>query len=386
MTTHTPPVQPSGTPETVDTAIIGGGQAGLALAHYLARHGDDFVILDANDRVGDAWRQRWDSLRLFTPAKFDGLPGMRFPGDRLAFPTKDEQAAYLEAYAEREQLPIRNGVRVDGVHRDGPFFVLEAAGHRWRSRNLVVATGSYQVPRIPAFANRLAPTITQLHSIAYRNPDQLPPGEVLVVGLGNSGAEIALEVSRTHPTVLAARPGRELPIRHGRTAARFALPVIRFVGLHVLNRRSPIGRRVLPILEREATPLIRTKRRDLERAGVRFAARIADVRDGLPVTEDGDILNPSAVIWCTGYAEEYGWLSLPAVDSEGRLEQRRGVSSTVPGLYFLGQELLFSIVSATLPGVGRDARYIARQVHRRREGTVGAPSFTQLRSRKLERV
>src|SRR5262245_35881833 len=175
------------------TVVIGGGQAGLSVGYYLARQGRPFVILDANKRVGDAWRQRWDSLHLFTPAVFDSLVGMKFPAPPFSFPTKDEMADYLEAYARRFQLPVRTGIRVDRLSRVGTRYLVEAGPHRFEADHVVVAMSSYQIPRTPAFGKDLRPDILQMHSSAYRNPAQLKPGGVLLVGAGNSGAEIAIE-------------------------------------------------------------------------------------------------------------------------------------------------------------------------------------------------
>lgn len=339
------------------TVIIGGGQAGLAVGYYLARKHRSFVILDAHERIGDAWRQRWDSLRLFTPAKFNGLPGMFFPGDRLAFPSKDEQADYLEAYAARFDLPVHTGVRVDRLWREGDHFVVASGGRRWEADSVVVATGGNQAPRTPAFSRDLESGIMQVHSTAYRNPDQLPEGPVLVVGLGNSGAEIALDVSLSHPTSVAGVPSGEIPFRHGRAAAVFALPLLRFAALHLLTLKTPIGRKVLPQLATKALPLIRTKRKDLAAAGVRSVPRVVGVSNGRPVLEGNEVVDVASVIWCTGFGEDFGWMDLPAFGPDGRPRQRRGVVESVPGLYFLGQESMFAAASATLPGVGRDARY-----------------------------
>ncbi|WP_457963070.1 NAD(P)/FAD-dependent oxidoreductase [Arthrobacter sp. D1-29] len=369
--------------ETVlDTLVIGGGQAGLALGHYLTDQGRKFLILDENTRVGDAWRQRWDSLRLFTPAKYDGLPGEPFPADPLSFPTKDEVADYLETYAARLSLPVRTGVRVERLSREGDRYVAVSDGHRWEARNVVVATGSARLPKVPDFAAELPPSVVQLHSSAYRNPGQLQDGPVLVVGLGNSGAEIALEVSRTHATIIAGKPGGELPVKHGRAAARFVLPVIRFLGLHVLTLGTPIGRKAAPSLKAQADPLIRTKSKDLAAAGVTVVPRVSGAENGGPVLADGSRPEVANVIWCTGYREDFGWID-PAVfrpaspeaparqpevpgqslyDDDGRPRQHRGVALDAPGLFFLGQEFLYAAASATLPGSCRDARYLARKI------------------------
>ncbi|MFF2271952.1 flavin-containing monooxygenase [Agromyces sp. NPDC058136] len=347
-----------------DTVVVGGGQAGLTIGFHLARRlHRDILILDAHDRVGDAWRQRWDSLRLFTPAKYDGLPGMPFPGDRLAFPTKDEMADYLEAYAARFELPVLTGIRVDRVGRIDGRFVVEAGERSWTARNVVIAAGGHQVPRVPAFAGQLDASVRQLHSEDYRNPHELRAGPVLVVGLGNSGAEIALEVSRTHPTTVAGTPGGELPFRHGRALARFGLPLIRFAGVHVLNFGTPIGRRVLPTAAKSATPLIRTRLAELEEAGVSRAGRVTGVEGGMPVV-DGRALDVADVIWCTGYRDDLRFIDLPVFDDDGRLRQTRGVVGGTPGLYAVGLDLMYAIVSATLPGMPRDAAYLARRMRR----------------------
>ncbi|MFE6964421.1 flavin-containing monooxygenase [Agromyces sp. NPDC057679] len=347
-----------------DTVVVGGGQAGLTIGFHLERHlHRDILILDAHDRVGDAWRRRWDSLRLFTPAKYDGLPGMPFPGDPLAFPTKDEMADYLEAYAARFELPVLTGIRVDRVGRVDGRFVVEAGERSWIARNVVIAAGGHQIPRVPAFADLLDGSVQQLHSEDYRNPSELRAGPVLVVGLGNSGAEIALEVSRSHPTTVAGTPGGQLPFRHGRTLARFGLPLIRFAGVHVLNGRNPIGRRVLPKAATSATPLIRTRLAELEAAGVARAGRVTGVERGMPVV-DGRALEVADVIWCTGYRDDLSWIDLPVFDEDGRLQQTRGVVRGVTGLYAVGLDLMYAIVSATLPGMPRDAAYLARRMRR----------------------
>lgn len=359
--------------QMLDTVVIGGGQAGLAIGYHLVRQHRDIVILDAHERVGDAWRLRWDSLRLFTPAKFDGLPGMPFPGDRLGFPSKDEQADYLEAYAKRFSLPVQTGVRVDRLWSENGRFVVSAGERRWESENVVVATGGYGVARVPHFADQLEKTVVQLHSSEYRTPAQLQPGPVLVVGMGNSGAEIALESSRTHPTIIAGTPTGELPVRHGRTAARFMFPLVRFTGLHVLSLGTPIGRRALPKLAGKAAPLIRTKVADLAAAGVEQVSRVTAVRDGKPVVGGDRSLDVSNVIWCTGFSEDLGWMDVPAFDDDGRLVQRRGVVTPVPGLHVLGRELMYALTSATLPGVVRDAAYLARQMESRRPASVARP-------------
>lgn len=348
--------------ERFETVIVGGGQAALATAYHLRKRGRPFVILEANERIGDSWRQRWDSLRLFTPAKYDGLPGMRFPAPRWSFPTKDEMGDYLEAYASRFELPVRTGVSVDRVFREDGRYVVESGHSVFEAENVVVATGAHRIPKRPVFAPELDRGIVQLHSEEYRNASQLGEGDVLVVGVGNSGAELAHELSRTHRIFQAGAPSAEIPVRHGSLPSRFVLPVIRVVGTHVLTVRTPIGRKVRPKFVKMATPLIRIKSNDLEGAGVERVARVAGVRDGLPVLADGRTLDVATVVWCTGFRSDFSWIDLPVLDGAGDPVHERGVVASSPGLYFVGLVFQHAATSDVLPGVGRDARHVAKRV------------------------
>ena len=358
--------------ERFETVIIGGGQAGLATAYHLKKQGREVVVLDAEARVGDTWRKRWDSLRLFTPAKYDGLPGLRFPAHRWSFPTKDEMGDYLETYATRFELPVRTGVFVDRVYRDGERYVIESGLETFEADNVIVATGGHRVAKRPGFASDLDPTITQLHSIDYRNPGQLGEGAVLVVGVGNSGAEIAFELAQTHDVYQAGTPSAEIPVRHGSIPARFVLPVIRFVGTHVLTLGTPVGRKVRPQFVKTATPLIRTKSKDLDAAGVERVPRVVGVRDGLPLLDDGRVLDVANVVWCTGFAHDFSWLDVPVFDADGEPVHERGIVPTSPGLYFVGLLFQYAAVSDVLPGVGRDAAYVAKHLASAADGSRGA--------------
>src|SRR5829696_10181371 len=271
--------------EYFETVIIGGGQAGLATGYHLAKRGLPFVILDANERIGDAWRKRWDSLHLFTPARYSGLTGWRFPAPAASFPTKDEMADYLESYAARFELPVRSGVEVDRLSREGDRLMITSGKRRFEAERVVVATGANQLPKVPPFADELLSSIIQLHSSHYRRPSELQEGAVLVVGAGNSGAEIALEVSRLHPTYLSGKPSGQLPLRHGAAGARFLFPVVRFVGHHVLTLRTPMGRKAQPRFISHGAPLIRVKLKDLAAAGVEQVPRTVGMEDGRPALE-----------------------------------------------------------------------------------------------------
>jgi len=348
--------------ERYETVIIGGGQAGLATAYHLKKQGRAFVVLDAEERVGDAWRKRWDSLRLFTPAKYDGLPGFRFPAPRWSFPTKDEMGDYLESYAARFDLPVRTGVFVDRMFRDGDRFVIESGLETFEADNVVVATGAERMPKLPLFASEFDSGIRQLHSVDYRNPSQLHDGGVLVVGVGNSGAEVAFELARTHDVLQSGVPSAEIPVRHGSVPARIVLPLIRFLGTHVLTLRTPMGRKARPRFAVTATPLIRVKSKDLAEAGVERVERVVGVRDGLPLLADGRVLDVANVVWCTGFQYDFSWIDAPVLDGDGQPLQERGVVASAPGLYFVGLRFQYAAVSDVLPGVGRDAAYVARHL------------------------
>jgi putative flavoprotein involved in K+ transport len=360
----------------VNTVVIGGGQAGLSVGYHLARRRVDFVILDAAARVGDSWRQRWDSLRVFTPARHAGLDGMPFPAPPFSFPTKDEMADYLEAYARRFTLPVRSGVRVDRLARLGEQFVALAGDARFEADNVVVAMADYQRPRVPPLAGELEPGIVQMHSSAYRRPSQLRDGDVLIVGAGNSGAEIALDVVKGHRTWLAGRDTGHVPFRVDGLAARLVLTrlVLRVLFHRVLSLATPIGRRARPKLLHRAAPLVRTKPRDLAAAGVVRVPRVVGTRGGLPVLADGRVLDVANVVWCTGYDPGFSWIDLPVFAAGGEPLHEAGIVASQPGLYLVGLHFLYAFSSEMIHGVGRDAARIAAAVAARgaaRHGDTG---------------
>ena len=356
----------AGGAEHLETVIIGGGQAGLSVGYHLARRGRRFVILDANQRVGDAWRKRWDSLRLFTPARYDGLPGWPFPAPAWSFPTKDEVADYLEAYAARFDLPVRTGVRVDGLSRQADRYVVAAGKNRLEADHVVVAAGAYQRPRVPAFAPQLDPGIVQLHSSQYRDPSQLQEGGVLVVGAANSGAEIAFEAARGHQTWLSGPDTGHLPVRTGSAWDRLLTPPFWFVASHVLTVATPVGRMVRPKALAGRAPLERVRPKELAAAGVQRVPRTVGVRDGAPVLEDGRVMEVANLLWCTGFRPDFGWIDLPVLDQDGLPLHHRGVVGSQPGLYFVGLFFLSGFTSSLLGGVGTDAGHVAAQIAARR--------------------
>lgn len=359
-----------GSPERVGTVVIGGGQAGLAVGYHLARRGLPFVILDANERIGDAWRKRWDSLRVFTPARFNGLPGMPFPGPRHSFPGKDEVAAYLEAYAGRFELPVRTATRVNQLSKNGDRFEVAAGDRRWLADSVVVAMATEQLPRTPPFAGELDPDIVQLNAGNYRNPSQLKPGPALVVGAGNSGAEIALDIAPVHQTWLSGRHPGHIPFRIERRAGRVLVPfVIGFAFHRIVTVRTPIGRKVRPKLLSHGKSLIRTKPKDLKAAGIERVPRVVGVQGGLPLLEDGRVLEVSNVVWCTGFRPDFSWIDLDIFGtSDDPIEplHERGVIAFQPGLYFVGLFFLYAGSSELLRGVGRDAEYVVDHIAQNR--------------------
>lgn len=357
-----------------DTLVIGGGQAGLATGYHLSQAGIPFCILDASERTGDPWRNRWDSLRLFTPNRFNSLPGMTIPGDDWGFPTKDEVADYLESYAENFELPIRHGVRVDKLTREGDRFVAMAGDSVFEANNLIVAMASYQEPKTPAFADELDSRIVQLHADDYRNRGQLQDGGVLIVGLGNSGAEIAKELIADRPVWLSGEPSAVQPFRPEGLSGRLLMPIVGPVILNgLLTTRTPMGRRLQSKMIDKAAPLLRVKPKDLEAAGVQRVGRTSGVVDGYPQLEDGTVLDVPNVVWCTGFGAGFSWIHLPIFGDDGRVVHDRGVVDEVPGLYFVSLKFQYSALSDTLLAVGRDSGYVVNHLGSRRRGRVAEP-------------
>jgi putative flavoprotein involved in K+ transport len=364
------------TGEQFDTVVIGGGQAGLAVGYCLMQRGERFAILDANDRTGASWRKRWKSLKLFTPGKFNSLPGLPFPGPADSFPTKDQTAEYLEEYVRRFHLPVRHGIIVDALEREGDLFIIRSGSAWFAARNVVVATGPFQVPTLPPSAGELDPSILQIHSSAYVDPDRFPAKSVLVVGAGNSGAEIALELAASGRQVWLA--GRDV----GRIPANG--PLGRFLGgrpvwwamNHVLTVNTPIGRKIKAKEGHHGTPLGRLTRQALAESGISLAPRLAGVRSGRPLLQDGRLLSVDGVIWATGFRPDYGWIKLPIFDQHGEPKHQRGVVREYPGLYFVGLMFQTALSSSLLGGVGRDAAYIADRIRL----PVRQPEFAQART------
>jgi putative flavoprotein involved in K+ transport len=347
--------------ESFQTIVIGGGQAGLAAGYHLAQKGDRLAILDENTRTGDSWRKRWDSLRLFTPSKYNGLPGKPFPKPDFYFPTKDEVAAYLEDYVGQFKLPVQHNVKVNTLSRNNQgYHVLTNAGDL-HARNVVVATGAYQRPYTPAFASLLDPAVLQLHSSAYRSPQQVPGQAVLVVGAGNSGAEIGLELARAGKRVwLAGRDVGRIPA--DKLGKAFGGRLYWWFISRVLSVDTPIGRKMRPNVVYHGAPLIRANRQEVVDAGIESTPRVSGVQSGQPQLEDGRSLPVDAVIWATGFQPDYNWIDLPIFDEHGFPLHQRGIVQKAPGLYFVGLPFQTALSSALLGGVGAEAGFIARQI------------------------
>jgi putative flavoprotein involved in K+ transport len=362
-----------GTPaEWFDTVVVGAGQAGLSMGYHLARLGRSFVILDEHERPGDRWREHYDSLRLYSPAKYDGLPGMPFPASPYTFPSGREMADFLEAYAARMQLPIAAGVKADGLwpvkdQAGGPYhaYTVTAGERRFAAAQVVVATGGQQLPSTPQVAGQLDPGIRQLHSSDYRNPAQLLPGNVLVVGASHSGADIALEVAAAgHKTWLSGPVHGQLPIDLEGRPARQIMRVLWFAANHILTMKTPLGRKMQPEVRAHGGPLLRVKLPDLDSAGVQYVSARTGARDGLPALDDGRALDVTNIIWCTGFRPDFSWIHLPVTGSDGWPRQDRGIAADAPGLYFLGMLFQYAFSSMLVGGVGRDAEYVARHIAR----------------------
>jgi putative flavoprotein involved in K+ transport len=349
--------------EHTDVLVVGAGQAGLALAYHLQRRGRQVLLVDRNERIGDSWRARWDSLKLYSPASRDGLPGMPFPAGRTSYPTKDEMGDYLEAYAARFEFPVRLETEIEALtHEDGRF-VARTGNSRIEAETVVVASGVFEKPYVPAFAAELSPAITQLHSSAYRNLEQLQDGPVLVVGASHSGADIAHEAASRHEVVLSGRDTGQLPVSIETRRGRMLFRGLFFAGTHILTVDTPMGRKMRPHVRNGGAPLLRYRRPDLRAAGVeRVLERTVGVEDGLPVLDGGRVLEVRTVVWCTGFRPDFGWIRLPLETGEdGYPVQYRGASTT-PGLYFVGLPFLHSFASMFIGGAGRDAGRVAEQI------------------------
>jgi putative flavoprotein involved in K+ transport len=345
-----------GSAQHLDLAVIGGGQAGLAIGYFLRQHGYRFVILERTSELAPAWRERWESLTLFTPRRYSALPGLPFPGDPDGYPTRDEVIGYLEHYAETFELPVELNSEVKKLERsDDGRFGLELDGRTITADQVVVATGPFQTPYVPKLVEKLDGDVFQTHAVGYRRPGDVSKGIALVVGGGNTGFQIAKELSATHKVVLSVG-SRQKPLPQ-RVLGRDLFWWL--TKARILNKTvdSRLGRKLST-----RDTLIGSSPRELKkRYGVEVKSRVVDA-DGRTVRlEDGSELEVDAVIWATGYRADYSWIKLPMFDEDGRLRHRRGVTD-VPGLYLLGLTWQHTRGSALIGWVKDDAEFIADRI------------------------
>jgi putative flavoprotein involved in K+ transport len=354
-----------------EVTVIGGGQAGLAIGYFLSQQGRDFTILEAAKTPAAAWRDRWESLKLFTPVRYDSLPGLPFPGDPYSYPGRDDVVRYLTDYARHFELPLEFDSRVRALGRVDDGYLVELDDRTYDSDQVVIATGPFQVPRTPGFAQRLDPDVIQLHSSAYRTPQAIPAGPVLVVGGGNTGFQIAEELAASHEVHLSiGTPQTPLPQR---ILGRDLFWYLDATGLIRKTTASRIGRRMR---EREAT-LIGSSPRALRRRGVQLHARAVDAAGSTVSFSDDTTLDVRSVIWATGFGVDHSWIDVP-VDANGRVLHQRGVSES-PGLYFLGLSWQYTRGSALLGWVRDDAEYLAQRISALRSSVPAERSAQELR-------
>ncbi len=340
------------------TVIIGGGQAGLATGYFLKKLNKEFIILDENMRIGDSWRKRWDSLKLFTPSQYDGLPGLPFPGLKNSFPGKDEMADYLERYVNTFSLPVQVNTKVKHLDSKNGHYEMDTSAQKLVSDHVVISTGTNPFPKIPAILLDLNPEIFQIHSSRYINPDMLPPGDVLVVGAATSGIEIALEISKTHKTYISGKPTFHIPD-----------PVFKYAGdlywwfvSNIVTVRTTIGRKAKKSIIHGGSPLIRVSSGDLIVAGITCLPRVTGLENGFPKLEDNSVIRVSSIVWATGYKPDFSWIGMKVTDETGWPISNRGVSPVSKGLYFVGMPFQYGLTSGLVGGVGRDAAYVSRQI------------------------
>jgi putative flavoprotein involved in K+ transport len=345
--------------ERAEVIVIGGGQAGLAAGYYLARARIPFLILDAEARAGDSWRRRWDSLELFTAARYSALPGLPFPGDPEHYPGKDTVADYLENYARALELPIRHHSRVTSLERTDAGYLAAAGRGEYEAAQVIIAAGAYQRPRLPSLSEKLGSQVTQLHSSEYRNPGQLPAHEVLVVGAANSGAQIAEDLAATHRVHLSR--GTRIP----RLARRLLGKSVHFYGDHLGLIAAPLDSSWRGRTQR-GDLLIGTSLRQLSRRhGVDLRGRTAGAREHAVSFDDGTELEVGTVIWATGFRSDYSWIHAPVLDAQSALIHHRGVTG-IPGLFFLGMKNQYSRGSSLIGWVRHDAAFIVEHIRRTR--------------------
>lgn len=344
-----------------DTIIIGAGQAGLATAYFLQQLKVNFLILDASEQVGETWNNRWDSLKLFTPAQYNGLPGFPFPAKSGTFPTKTEMAAYLMKYAEKYSFPIQLRTSVTSIRQTSSGYEIHTGAETFECDNLVIATGGHPKPKKPDLSGSLSSAIFNIHSSQYKNPGSLPPGRVLVVGVGTSGVQIAIDLAKTHKVFLSGKPTFHIPDFIFRY---FGRPYWWFIN-NILTIKTPMGRKARKGILTGGAPLINVSMKDVHAAGIEQLPRLTGVENGQPKFEDGRVVKVDSIIWATGFKPDFKWIEIVQVEESGWPKTNRGISNNCDGLYFVGMVFQFGLTSAIIGGVGRDAGFVAKHIAER---------------------
>jgi putative flavoprotein involved in K+ transport len=338
-----------------DVVVVGASQTGLAIGYHLAKRGAKFAIVDAGSDIGQVWSSRWDSLKLFTPAQYSSLPGMTFPAASDTYPSKDDVASYLQSYASKFDLPVKLSAKVTSLTQRGTDYVVATAEQDFSARQIVVATGPFQVPFTPPTAGDVDESVFQMHSADYRNPTELPEGQVLVVGGGNSGFQIAEELAAMRDVSLAV--GQRVPSLPQRLLGKDLFWWLSGVGFMKVSTDSRLGRK---LAKRDV--LIGSSPKRLRRSGVTLRGRLMGARGKHVLFEDGSELEIDAIIWATGYRSDFSWIDIPAIkDPEGAIVHRRGVTDA-PGLFFLGLPWQHTRGSALIGFVKDDAAFIAGRI------------------------
>lgn len=346
--------------EQFNTVIIGAGQAGLAAAYYLKKLNDDFVILDEGYQIGDSWRQRWDSLRLFTPSQHDGLPGFPFLGKRGSLPTKGEMADYLLKYSMKFSLPVQLDTKVIELNKTSDRYEIFTSKGKFYSSNVIISTGTNPNPYIPSFASEINKNIFQIHSSKYKNPESLPSSNTLVVGAGTSGVEIAIELSASRPTMLSGRATPHIPD----FVFRYVGKLYWWFAHNILTLKTPIGRKVKPKILGGGAPLISVSMENVKEAKVEHLPRIKGVKNGLPQLEDGRVISATSIVWATGYKPDFSWIKFDVTENNGWPKAYRGISEKYRGLYFVGMVFQYGLTSGLVGGVGRDAAFVVNHLNK----------------------
>ncbi|WP_079909384.1 NAD(P)/FAD-dependent oxidoreductase [Paenibacillus sp. 32352] len=343
-------------PKQFDVIVIGAGQAGLAMGYYLSQKRLSYLLIDSKDRIGEVWRSRYDSLVLFTPRSHSSLPGYRMEGDPDGFPTKDEVADYLERYAHKFSIPLQLQTKVTHLRKKGDAFELITTKGAYLANKVIIATGPFQKPFLPEGAENISSSVVQLHSSEYRNQNQLKEGAVLIVGGGNSGAQIAYECSLSREVTLSvSKPLKFLPVRLWNKSIFWWFDKL---GLSKATTDSLLGR-----ILRQNEPVIGKELRSRIAVGkVTLKPRAASFSQDEVLFEDDSKLSVNNIIWATGFRPDYSWIEIRGVVSTGGFPvHKRGVSE-VPGLFFLGLPWQYRRGSALIGGVAQDAQYVSEQL------------------------